>query len=170
MLAHETTAQAVGLPGEVAILDNFSRVNVERHSHQATLEHADDHYRLDTRSVMREARRAFNLSLWDPPALPAEAEPNDDRLLEGLLSDEALPPLPSQHGGTVEAGNGGNAPGNAPLITPEKAKVIRKLAAQGASQRDLLTLLGGNRTKMQAALKQVLEEVEAEQVQVSETV
>jgi hypothetical protein len=56
------------------------------------------------------------------------------------------------------------------LITPEKAKVIRKLAAQGASQRDLLTLLGGNRTKMQAALKQVLEEVEAEQVQVSETV
>jgi ABC-type oligopeptide transport system ATPase subunit len=174
MLAHETTAQAVGLPGEVAILDNFSRVNVERHSHQATLEHADDRYLLDTRGVMREARRPFNLSLWDPPAPALDAAPDDDLLLEGLLSEEALPALPTEHGDTTEADNGGNTPGNgggnAPLITPEKAKVIRKLAAQGASQRDLLTLLGGNRTRMQAALKRVLEEVESEQEQVSETV
>jgi hypothetical protein len=71
----------------------------------------------------------------------------------------------------VKAGNSGNAPGNAPgngsgnapLITPEQAQVIRKLAALGASQRDLLKLLGGNRGKMHAALKQVLEEDKAEQ-------
>lgn len=69
MLAHETTAQAVGLPGEVALLENFSRVNVERHSHQATLEHADDHYLLDTRGVPHEARHSFALEAWQPPTV-----------------------------------------------------------------------------------------------------
>jgi energy-coupling factor transporter ATP-binding protein EcfA2 len=174
MLAHETTAQAVGLPGEVALLENFSRVNVERHSHQATLEHADDRYLLDTRSVTREARRPFNLSLWDPPAPALDAAPDDDLVLAGLLSEEPLPALPSQHGGTTEAGNGGNTPGNdggnTPLITPEQAQVIRKLAALGASQRDLLKLLGGNRGKMHAALKRVLDEVEEPQARVGEPV
>jgi ABC-type hemin transport system ATPase subunit len=143
-------------------------------SHQATLEHADDRYLLDTRGVMREARNPFNLSLWDLPAPALDAEPDDDLALAGLLSNEALPALPTEHGGTMEASNGGNAPGNgggnAPLITPEQAKALRKLHAQGASQRDLLTLLGGNRNKMHAALKQVLEGVEEPQTRVGEPV
>jgi DNA polymerase III delta prime subunit len=82
VLAHETTAAALGLPGEHAILENFSRVDIERHSHRATLDHADDRYLLDTRGVMRGSRRPFSLTYWEPPM------PEAGELLEGLLRED----------------------------------------------------------------------------------
>lgn len=82
VLAHETTAAALGLPGEHAILENFSRVDIERHSHRATLNHADDRYLLDTRGVIRESRRPGTLTYWEPPM------PEAGELLEGLLRED----------------------------------------------------------------------------------
>jgi energy-coupling factor transporter ATP-binding protein EcfA2 len=67
VLAHETTAVAMGLPGEAALLENFTRVDVQKGTHQATLTTSEGAQELDTRDVPRLAQRNLALSEWHPP-------------------------------------------------------------------------------------------------------
>jgi hypothetical protein len=95
LISHSTTITALHLPGESALLDNFGRIDLQRSSHQATLTHGTDHYQLDTRGVVREARRPFTLTYWEPPA---DTPADDDLLLEGLLADTAQTEAPAASG------------------------------------------------------------------------
>jgi energy-coupling factor transporter ATP-binding protein EcfA2 len=169
MLAHETTAQAVGLPGEVALLENFSRVNVERHSHRATLEHADDHYLLDTRDVPREARRSFALDAWQPAtvvqSLRADATPivgtamgtngGEGVLLRDAATAELEPPSLQQQ--IEQQHNWGDI---ARLIQAGATTQTKALAALGYKASSTNPRYAAAREALQAALAE-LEEVPA---------
>jgi hypothetical protein len=76
VLADTTNGATLGITGEVASLNNFSVVNIDR-SRRAVLIHAGETYQLDTRSVQQLAGNPLGVVPWE------RGERTDERTNEG---------------------------------------------------------------------------------------
>jgi hypothetical protein len=83
VLAHETTAAAMGIHGEAGLLDNFTRIAVDK-SHDATII-LDEPQPLATRAVPALARDGLaQLQPWAVP-VPDEGARNDENTGTGIF-------------------------------------------------------------------------------------
>lgn len=123
LLTHETTARATGTAGEHALLANLTRIDVDKHTHQATLTDDEQVVLLDTRYIPQMATLPLVLHAWQQhlvrPALcePALVRSHDVNVRSGHGNEESEP---------FERSRDGHEAADLPL--PQDLNELRKLA------------------------------------------
>jgi hypothetical protein len=140
MLAHETTAAAVGLQGEVGLLDNLTRITIDKR-HNATIIFDDRTVNLATRSVPRLARHGL------AGLLPWAVSVSDDGNAELDTDDTGIPGIPG-----IDAQNEHN----------ERDALILLALRDDWSFNRLYRAIGGNRNAVSKRWNELKEQVSEE--------
>jgi hypothetical protein len=140
VLAHETTAAAMGIQGEAGLLDNFTRIAVNK-SHNATIIFDDRTVNLATRSVPRLARNGL------AGLLPWAVSVSDDDNAEIDTNDTGIPGIPG-----IDAQNEHN----------ERDALILLALRDDWSFNRLHRAIGGNRNAVSKRWNELKEQVSKE--------
>ncbi|NJP07798.1 MAG: hypothetical protein HC837_20350 [Chloroflexaceae bacterium] len=146
LLTHEVTGTATNLRGEVAVLQNLTTITIDRGSHKTTMHDDDTERVLITRQVPQLAERGLHhLVPWSVPCTNT--------------SDDA------DSGAGTDVDTSGTPPGIpdgdeeylAVQLNEKRIEAIRRLHALGATKNEIVTAIGGNRTKTYSVVKKVLD-------------